>query len=466
MTISPWKQIKSSLLNPNQWFQKKPDKVLDEAYREALAIAALENDYFNGQKISAESGDYGEIAQSYFNSELEKSLTNIQMRLAEFNASRPLVDVINKPYNYGLKPVNKKSKKSKIEPEEATVILKKLEFIDEVIGKYKTQKYPVNSSAYSPVIVDVPTTSKPVSLKEKKSQDAAKIPKQAFSAASVVGEEKKQLDKMKEDKPETSFLPRSLLGTLKRIKKELDPAAEEEVVKKFRKSKVKTIVSIRFILLLILVPLLVHQISKITLVGPLVDNFIRPQADMQEIFINEDLEEEALEELHRYEEKIDFEILIGKIPEIEPKKREEMLHHKAEEIAEEYKHKSSNAIKNVFCDIISIVTFFLIIINNKKEVDIFKSFMDDLIYGLSDSAKAFIIILLTDMFVGFHSPHGWEVILTSISRHFGLPENQEFNFLFIATFPVILDAVFKYWIFRYLNRSSPSAVATYKNMNE
>jgi hypothetical protein len=92
--------------------------------------------------------------------------------------------------------------------------------------------------------------------------------------------------------------------------------------------------------------------------------------------------------------------------------------------------------------------------------------MDDVIYGLSDSAKAFVIILFTDVFVGFHSPHGWEVILEGVSRHLGLPENRQFIFLFIATFPVILDTVFKYWIFRYLNRSSPSAVATYKNMNE
>ncbi|MFM8299381.1 MAG: proton extrusion protein PcxA, partial [Microcystis aeruginosa] len=72
----------------------------------------------------------------------------------------------------------------------------------------------------------------------------------------------------------------------------------------------------------------------------------------------------------------------------------------------------------------------------------------------------------TDIFVGFHSPHGWEVILEGLSRHFGLPENRQFNFLFIATFPVILDTVLKYWIFRYLNRISPSAVATYRNMNE
>ena len=70
------------------------------------------------------------------------------------------------------------------------------------------------------------------------------------------------------------------------------------------------------------------------------------------------------------------------------------------------------------------------------------------------------------MFVGFHSAHGWEVILGGILHHFGLPENQSLIFLFIATVPVILDAIFKYWIFRYLSRMSPSAAATYRNMNE
>ena len=121
---------------------------------------------------------------------------------------------------------------------------------------------------------------------------------------------------------------------------------------------------------------------------------------------------------------------------------------------------------SIFADIISVFTFVLILSNNKAEVQVVKSFMGDIIYGLSDSAKAFILILLTDMFVGFHSPHGWEVILESVARHLGVAESRDFNFLFIATFPVILDAVFKYWIFRYLNRSSPSAVSTYKTMNE
>lgn len=92
--------------------------------------------------------------------------------------------------------------------------------------------------------------------------------------------------------------------------------------------------------------------------------------------------------------------------------------------------------------------------------------MDDVVYGFSDSVKVFIIILLIDMFVGFYFFYGWEVILENIIRYFGLLESRDFNFLFIVIFLVILDVVFKYWIFCYLNCSLFFVVVIYKNMNE
>ena len=254
------------------------------------------------------------------------------------------------------------------------------------------------------------------------------------------------------------------MGTLNRITKELDPEAEKDVVKNFRNSKVKTVISLRFILLLILVPLLANQISKNFIVGPIVDNFRTQQK--APIFINYELKEEAFEKLEQFERQLKFEKLIGIAPSLSEEETEKKVTEKAVEIAEEYRGESGGAIKNIFADLISFIAFGAILVNNKREIEILKSFMDDVVYGLSDSAKAFIIILFTDVFVGFHSPHGWEIILEGLSRHLGLPENRQFIFLFIATFPVILDTVFKYWIFRYLNRSSPSAVATYKNMNE
>jgi hypothetical protein len=91
--------------------------------------------------------------------------------------------------------------------------------------------------------------------------------------------------------------------------------------------------------------------------------------------------------------------------------------------------------------------------------------MDTLVYGLSDSAKAFIIILSTDIFVGFHSPHGWEVLLEGLANHLGVAANHSMISLFIATVPVVGDTILKYWIFQSLSKMSASTVATLKEMD-
>ena len=102
----------------------------------------------------------------------------------------------------------------------------------------------------------------------------------------------------------------------------------------------------------------------------------------------------------------------------------------------------------------------------RPQIIILKSFLTESIYSLSDTTKSFLLILITDLLVGFHSPRGWEISIELFLKHLGWPENQDFIFLFVATFPVFLDTVFKYWIFRYLNKISPSTVATYHNMIE
>nr|YP_010336086.1 chloroplast envelope membrane protein [Tsunamia transpacifica]QUE27977.1 CemA [Tsunamia transpacifica]UNJ14492.1 chloroplast envelope membrane protein [Tsunamia transpacifica] len=259
-------------------------------------------------------------------------------------------------------------------------------------------------------------------------------------------------------------IPRSITKTFEKFKKELDPNSEAEAMEEFIISRYQTVTSIRYIMILLIVPVIVDQVSKTLIFGPAVDYFWnRYQPD---IFLNESQEERAFAELQRYEERVHFEILIGKLPVASYESMEETVKAKAIKLAKEYAMESADSIKNIFADITSLAAFIWLILGGQRQVYILKSFINELIYGLSDTAKAFLIILFTDMFVGFHSPHGWEVIIEALLRHFGLPESRDFIFLFISTFPVILDTIFKYWIFRYLNRVSPSAVATYHNMNE
>ena len=136
------------------------------------------------------------------------------------------------------------------------------------------------------------------------------------------------------------------------------------------------------------------------------------------------------------------------------------------ELAVYYNQQTISSITNVAGDIISALTLACLFVWMKPEISILKSFLVEAIYSLSDTTKSFLLILLTDLLVGFHSPRGWETALEVLLKHFGLPENQDFVFLFVATFPVLLDTVFKYWIFRHLNKISPSTVATYHSMIE
>ena len=450
-------KITDSLGYATDWFWKTPERALEQAYNAALRIKAIEDEYFGGQKISPNIGDYGDSAMSYFLSELRKNINISKSRLVEFRASRSFLTSSNQNQTNG-KVVNTDSHYARGSKELSSIILEKLTFIDRVISKYTSESRAEQTNNSLSLIV----VQKKSNLDIDSAEDNSIAPNDSPLYKPTNQPENGIIDDTISDK--TGVLPRSIFKTINRLQKELDPQSEKEVVKKFRQSKVKTFRSMRFILILIIGPLLAFQLSKLFLIGPLVDNY--KEENQAELFINRDLEEEALAELQTYKERLEFENLIFEAPKLSSEEIEIKVKHRAEEIAEESREQSANAVKNVFSDFLALVTFAFIIFYSRREIAVLKSFIDDIVYGLSDSAKAFIIILFTDIFVGYHSPHGWEVLLASVSRHLGLPENEKFIYLFIATFPVILDTVFKYWIFRYLNRISPSAVATYRNMNE
>ncbi|MFW6315512.1 MAG: proton extrusion protein PcxA [Cyanobacteriota bacterium] len=419
------------------WVSNSPEKSLEKAYRAALMIKLIEDEYFDQKPVRLENSSYSEEVFAYFQQEIKHNLKIVQENIKSFKQSRAFLRWSAQDY-----PRNKIFNNTDL-------ILEKLNLVDDIVSTYDGSN----------------------SKRSKGDNDKKKSI--SFEEEAVYEEklrnvsEEKQLSKSKRISDETSVLPRSLLRTLNRIKREVEKSsdAEEEVIRNFRTSRDKTAISIRFLLILVIVPLLTHQIAKTFIIAPIAEHYF-VQEEQQVLFINRDFREEALEELQHFEETLRFEEILGMEPEMSDAEMEEKIREKAVEIAEHYRSRSLNAIENIVADICSVIAFVIIIYTSQEEISVLKSFIDEFIYGLSDSTKAFIIILSTDIFVGYHSPHGWEIILEEVSRHFGLPENREFNFLFIATFPVILDTIFKYWIFRYLNRISPSAVATYRNMNE
>lgn len=258
-------------------------------------------------------------------------------------------------------------------------------------------------------------------------------------------------------------LPRSLIGVVDQVRRQLDPEAEANVVAGFRRRRDSTLVSLRILLLLILVPVLVQQISRTYVFSPLVDRFAPDNAFLT--YPKPKLEEQAVEKLRVFQAEVEFDALLKGKPLPSREELQAQLAQKADQLKEEADLESTQAIKNVLSDLGAIFGFVLVCLFGQRDIRVLRGFLDELIYGLSDSAKAFAIILATDIFVGFHSPEGWTVLMNGVANHFGLPARENFIMLFIATFPVVLATVFKYWIFRYLNRSSPSSVATLRNMN-
>ena len=131
-----------------------------------------------------------------------------------------------------------------------------------------------------------------------------------------------------------------------------------------------------------------------------------------------------------------------------------------------YNQQSILIIINWILDLTTLLFFLFLLIFSTPQILILKTFFIESLLSLSETTKCFFLIFFLDLLVGFHSSKSWEIFLQFLIEHFGFQIHQNFIFFFISTFPVLLDTIFKYWIFRYLNKISPSTVATYQAMIE
>jgi hypothetical protein len=351
--------------NSYQWLIDTPTRALDKAYLAALTLKSLETNYFSTQNLEKAKNP---AILNYLQTDIDKYLTIIKINLAEFKVSRFF---LNNPQDSWSK-----------------IIL-----IEEVLAKYRTDTIQ-------------PTVISPVNTIAKQSNNKL----DRFSAIAD------NLNQVKPVTEKTGILPRSLGRTFSKIKTELKSDSETDIIQNFRRERRVTQMAMRCLVLLIIIPLLVQQISKQFFLFPIVEKY--RESHESAIFLNLEMKEEAFRELQNFEEELKFDHLIGISSLIAPELIEEKLKEKATELAGEFRHKGSNAISNAFADILGLIAFILVALSNKRGIAAIKSFLDNIMYGLSDSAKAFLIILFTDIFVGFHSPHGWEVILEGIANHY------------------------------------------------
>ncbi|GFZ09174.1 CemA-like proton extrusion protein-like protein [Actinidia rufa] len=143
-----------------------------------------------------------------------------------------------------------------------------------------------------------------------------------------------------------------------------------------------------------------------------------------------------------------LEVEIGKSPPLSDEELWLELQHKALELRDEWRLENRRAFANILSDMVALLKFTgYKILNN-----------------ISDSGKAFLIILFADIFLGYHSEAGWQTLLEVLIEHYGLEVDQGAITIFIGLVPVFMDLCVKLWLFKILPRLSPRVANILREM--
>lgn len=412
----------------HQWFHTRQTQALDTAYQAAIALQSIEAQYFNNDRID-NTPQQGTTVNNYFHAQRDQLLTQIRFNLAQMHISGLFSNL----------PYRDQAAYHPATPE--VEIIEKLRLIDAVVDKYR----------HNPEVLQL-------------------SPEASASQNSLVIAQEVEIVKPLVTRPPlttqaTTLPPRKpIRDMVARWQREFSPNYEEEVSRELRFLRRQKIAALRWLFVLLVIPLVVQTTSRTLVFEPILDHF--RDVNPSQVAIRGELNQELRTEFQQFKENLEISALLGTAPSLNPSEYQAKLKEKIQELYQEYGYRALNGLKNVLSDILSLGVFIALAIAGRNQLIVLRSVFNRSFLSLSDPTKIYIFILITDMFVGFHSVEGWEVLLGGFANHFGLPENRTFTYGFIATVPVIMDSTVKFWIFNYLTRSSPSAVAIYEKMNQ
>jgi hypothetical protein len=489
----------SPLQNIFDWVKNTPERAVDDAFESAVKIKTIEEENFNGNKI-ANDGSFSRSVFSVFEIQLQKYLKTINARLNFYkvSASLPYLQTqsssnqANKaiakyaPNNQAIDPVGSGQLSANQLGGNSSKfsIYQKLAFIDYILEKY------TRASAQT---IDVKTSVAKVSNSRKNEDDAIETgTDEKFQIFKNINPKTNKRPPQQVTPVEKSILPGSFLKAFERVRRNVSGSYtdyEKDIVEELRQSRQRINQALRYIIILIVSVIAVQLLSKTLIFSPMINSFVDP--NNMSVKFSPAIEEKAFTDLKLAKDRIEFDYMIKSIvfersrekqestkSELSPKSEitkaqkpaseeiEALIQQESLQILKRYNDASLDGVKNLLADITAAFIFYLFLLSGRKELTTIKEFFDEVLYSLNDNAKAFLIIISTDTFVGFHSSEGWDALLTVVFAHFGLPENRILSQSFISTVPVFLDGLFKFWIFQYLTRASPATATIYKEMNE
>ena len=185
-----------------------------------------------------------------------------------------------------------------------------------------------------------------------------------------------------------------------------------------------------------------------------------------ETFLNDIQEKNFLEKFIELEELVLLDEMIKEYSETHLQKIGIGIHKETIQLIKIYNEDRIHTILHFSTNLICFIILSGYSVLRNEELVILNSWAHEFLYNLSDTIKAFSILFLIDLCTGYHSTHGWELMIGSVYNDFGFFHNDQILSVLVSILPPIVDAIFKYSIFSYLSRVSPSLVVIYNSMNE
>nr|YP_010690991.1 chloroplast envelope membrane protein [Vatica bantamensis]WBU93092.1 chloroplast envelope membrane protein [Vatica bantamensis] len=185
-----------------------------------------------------------------------------------------------------------------------------------------------------------------------------------------------------------------------------------------------------------------------------------------EILLNDIQEKSILQQFIELEELFLLDEMVKEYPETHLQKLRIGIQKETIQLLKAHNAGSIDTILHFSTNIICFVILSGYSFLGNEELGILNSWVKEFLSNLSDTIKAFSILFLTELFTGYHSTHGWELMIGYICKDFGFSHNDQIISVLVSTLPVLIDTFLKYWTFQYLNRVSPSLVIIYRSMKE
>ncbi|OQU93423.1 chloroplast envelope membrane protein [Sorghum bicolor] len=215
--------------------------------------------------------------------------------------------------------------------------------------------------------------------------------------------------------------------------------------------------SAKFLALLIVVPLVIDFLVHDYVLMPFLERYVQKvplAAELLDVRRNQKLQ--IVKDLNIEKARYRLEVEIGKSPPLSDEEVWYELREKAIELRDDWRLENRAAFANIWSDMVSGMVLFLLMCFNQSKVAMLKFTGYKLLNRISDSGKAFLIIIVSDILLGYHSESGWHTLVQVILEHYGLEADEAAVTFFVCLFPVALDVYIKFWVYKYLPRLSPS----------